>query len=269
MRSAQLCWEQFCSSGANPILALTHHFFLGGGTLKQWHKAHKAELNNAQEAFSDITTRRGKNVDFPVLPGFGAWSVWIHTTTLQLGLDGTMEKWEAVKYTNSGPSWVTSIDEALSLKCYKSQHDSGGCLKGYKISLWSDLRVCCYSSFNHLSNYLKKNTRTLCGFIKTVKHFLISWLLLWSNNDIEQDKFKKRKGLFGYWDDFLPYQSVLEVTKTNPAPATTAPHICFDIFTHWRDSSLMTNVWSLWMSGNSLGCSPSCRNMQRLIRRVL
>lgn len=32
---------------------------------------HKAKANNAQEDFSDITTR-GKNVDFPVLRG---WSV--------------------------------------------------------------------------------------------------------------------------------------------------------------------------------------------------
>lgn len=104
MPRAQPRWERFPSRGANPILALTLVFFLG--TLQQWHKAHTAELNNAQEAFSDITTRRGKNVDFPVLPGFGRWSVWIHTTTVAVGSgwdNGKLDVNAFVKYTNSEP----------------------------------------------------------------------------------------------------------------------------------------------------------------------
>lgn len=47
---------------------------------------------------------------------------------------------------------------------------------------------------------------------------------------------------------------------------------CWKLFWHLNTLNkfiFMTNVWSLWMSGNSPGCSPSCRNMQRLLRRVL
>lgn len=118
MPRAQPRWERFRSSGANPILALTLVFFGNPATMTQGSHGRAEQCTGSLLRYHDS---EGKNVDFPVLPGFGRWSVWIHTTTVAVGSgwdNGKLDVKAFVKYTNSEPSWATSIDEAISLKSY-------------------------------------------------------------------------------------------------------------------------------------------------------
>lgn len=47
------------------------------------------------------------------------------------------------------------------------------------------------------------------------------------------------------------------------------PHICLASFENLTDASLVTNVWSLRMSGNSLECSSTCRSMQPFLHSII
>lgn len=48
-----------------------------------------------------------------------------------------------------------------------------------------------------------------------------------------------------------------------PGLYSPVPHICLVIAEDFADASLVTNVWSLRMSGNSLECGLTCCSMQR------